>query len=98
MILLVLKTYPSMLTGNLIQIGRCIEKLSLQRFKRFSLDYWSNILARNFIVSFGCGIFGPMLCCYLKKHVRLKENSYAIIASAHFLCFLFTIVSIYISR
>ena len=128
-----------MITGNLIQIGRCIEKMSLRKYERYlcsllsllssiwllsllwllsslsllslslhslslsllpryGFTYWFNIFIRNILVVLGCGLLGPMLCCWLKKYVRYKENSYTIIITLHFIIFLFTTCSIYISR
>lgn len=94
----VLKTYPSMVTGNLIQIGRSIEKIVFERYYRFSVVYWAEILIRNILVEIGCGLVGPLLCCYLKKQVTYRENSYAIIATMYFLSYFLVILTIFSSR
>lgn len=87
-----------MITGNLIQIARSIDKISLERFQRYSDEYWVCILYRNIVVSIGCGLIGPMLCCYLKKRVRYKENSFVIIITIHFLWYFLTVLSVYFAR
>ena len=94
----VLKTYPSMVTGNLIQIGRSIEKIALQRFYRSSYSYWKDILVRNLLVEIACGFLGPLICCYIKKRVRNREDSFAIICNLYFISFLLMISTIYSSR
>ena len=87
-----------MVTGNLIQIGRSIEKMIFARYFKNSLEYWADILIRNIIVDIACGFIGPLLCCYLKKQVRYRENSFAIIVSLYFLSFFLMIMTIYSTR
>ena len=96
--LTVLKTYPSMVTGNLIQMGRALEKIAFHQTEKSPYVYWLEILFRNILVNFGCGFVGPIFAMHLKKIVKYRENTYAIIITIHYLLFAFTVLSIYFSR
>jgi len=87
-----------MLTGNMIQIARAIEKMASHNYDRNPSRYWQEILFRNLLVELGCGFIGPTLCCHLKKVFRNKEDSYAIIITSFFMTYILLISSIYATR